>query len=385
MLRTTINLNPLFAAQLLLLVMSFLQVNAKQVNVANFGAKGDGVQDDTMPIVKAIATLKDGDILVFNGNYKVSPNRQLMQGWEIIPAIFNLPDCSYTIEGNNSKFIIDDRSGDNGLCLFRTAFMSRKRTAIKSLSIQGRGNAGANNNLIDGITVNGSSNGIYSNINVYDTKRHGIYLIHGASYNTFTNIRIERTNREMLGCGIQLEGASNNVFSKLILRDIGANAIDLNQWVPSNFYPQSSNSPYKQEGSYKSSYNQFNIVLIENTGVNNNLSYLGGGTNNVDDDYYGINIIRGSNNNQFVFNTIKNIRLDVGKIAPAKSTYAAAIRIMGSNGNVIRGKEIVNTGNYIVRMEGAERNSLDVDYCTGYRSLYPPDTSKKNVIKVKRK
>ncbi|UEG54953.1 glycoside hydrolase family 55 protein [Mucilaginibacter daejeonensis] len=358
-----------------LIVMCFLNLDASYarfLNIKAYGAKADGKANDTKAILKALTLLKDDDTLYFQGKFLVTPEYSIQNTWEAAPVIFNLPNKRFTIlGGSTAEFILGNTKG-NALSIFRTAFCSTKKIVIKSIKIIGKGNKGVVGNLIDGITVNGSKFGEFSDISIVDTKRHGIYMIYGASYNTLKNINVKGTNREMLGCGLQLEGASKNIFEKIRLINIGANGIDVNKWQCGGLYNCGNKSPYTQV--IYSLGNKFSKILIDNTGVNNNTSYGAGGSCNFDDDYYGVNIINGSDDNSFDNIEIKNVRLNSGDILPKKSTYRAALRLMSVKNCTLKCKKIVNS-EYVAYLQSAPNTTINVDYAEVTTELLSEDNS----------
>lgn len=345
---------------------------ARFINVRVYGAKANGITDDTRAILKALASLKDNDTLYFSGRFLVTPDYSIQKTWEAAPVIFNLPDKKITIlGGQTANFILGETKG-NALAMFRTAFQSKKRFEIKSIRIIGTGNKGSTGSLVDGITINGSQFGRYSNINIINTKRHGIYMIYGANYNTLKNISVKGTNREMLGCGLQLEGASKNIFDGIQLTDIGANGIDINKWHCGGLYYCDNNSPYHK--TFYSIGNKFNNVIIDNTGVNNNTFFGAGGTCNVDDDYYGINIINGSDYNSLYNVQVKNVRLYTGEILPQKSTYRAALRLMSVKNCILNCTKVINS-TYIAYLHNTSNSVINVKYAEATTELLSYDSS----------
>ncbi|MBR7133511.1 MAG: right-handed parallel beta-helix repeat-containing protein [Clostridia bacterium] len=273
------------------------------------------------------------------------------EAWELEPASFVLPDAPLTIKGDGESTVFYKPVAsklENSIAMFRTAFKSTSEITLKDFTIKGTYNPGPNYGLVDGIVINGSSNVTVENICTEGTKRHGIYLMCGANGNVIKNVHIDNPTRMMLGTGIQLEGAYNNEFYNVYLTNIGANAIDLNMWNAGSFYPANdgtNNSPYSESEKYYSTGNTFIGGYISGTGLHN--GNIGGGgyiDPSPHDDYYGINVINGSNNNKFVFDYIENVRM-------TETDYenAAAIRLMNSSYNTFEIGRVSNSTKYAVR------------------------------------
>lgn len=63
------NINPILIFLAAILLLSF---EPKAANVKDYGAKGDGIQDDTRAITNAIAACRDGVLLFPAGRYRIS-------------------------------------------------------------------------------------------------------------------------------------------------------------------------------------------------------------------------------------------------------------------------------------------------------------------------
>ncbi|MBR7133512.1 MAG: hypothetical protein IKD04_08265 [Clostridia bacterium] len=288
--------------------------------------------------------------------------------WELEPAAFNIPDAPLTIRGAGAGTVIYKPRASkttNIVAMFRTSFKSTSEITLKDFKIRGTYNPGSNYGLADAIVINGSSNVTIENIYTEGTKRHGIYLICGAHNNLISNVYIDNPTRMMLGTGIQLEGAYNNEFYDVYLTNIGANGIDLNMWNAGSYYPANNGingSPYEADEKYYSTGNVFIGGYISGTGLHN--GRIGGG-GYIDpspyDDYYGINVINGSNNNKFVFDYIENVRM-------TETDYenAAAIRLMGSYNNTFEIGRVTNSSQYVVRCNNPNSgNKIVINEATG--------------------
>ena len=320
----------------------------------------------TPAIQKAIdeASKTGAAVYIPSGEYPCEPAEET-EDWEVTPATFYLPDAAVTIMGDGEETVLykprNESVTANSAAMFRTAYNSSAEITIKNIKIRGNNNPGSNYGLIDGIVLNGSSNTTVENVAVDGTKRHGIYMIAGANNNKIVNPVISNTNREMLGCGIQLEGAYDNTVINPVITNSGANAIDLSLWAPGGIYPAndgSNGSPYSSSDNFRSTGNVITGGMIAGTGVDN--GDIGGGAfenNDNDDDYYGLNIIKGSNGNKISLELIRDVR-----IADNYNTKAAAIRLYEVENNEINIKQVYNTKQYVLAFKSTCRNnSVTVD------------------------
>lgn len=319
------------------------------------------------------------------GVYSCEPSNADKASWESMPVIFNLPDANITIEGEGSSTVLKKgKQAANALAMFRTAFCGHANIKIANLKIQGNGNPGSVSGLVDGICVNGSSNGSFENITIDKTKRHGIYAIYGAENNSFSGLKISNCNREMLGCGIQFEGASYNDIANVDIDNIGSNGIDFNDWFPSGYYPannSSNGSPYLSLQRYYSQHNKVVGGIINGTGVINNSDAGGGMTCNPDDDYYGINIIGHSDYNEFNLSSITNVRIN-----GTPNTYASAVRMWNVQGNRVTIGTVCGTSNYIARIDkSSKNNSIVVQKASNFQQkvlFSSNETATENIIQI---
>ena len=319
----------------------------------------------TPAIQKAIDTAAETGAAVYipSGEYPCEPAEE-KESWEVTPAAFYLPDAAVTIMGDGEETVLykprNASITENSAAMFRTSYKSSAKITIKNIKIRGNNNPGSNFGLIDGIVLNGSSNATVENVSVDGTKRHGIYMIAGANNNKIVNPVISNTNREMLGCGLQLEGAYNNTVINPVITDSGANAVDLSLWVPGGIYPAndgSNGSPYSSSDDYRSTGNVITGGMIAGTGIDN--GNIGGGAfeNNAnDDDYYGLNIIKGSNGNKISLDLIRDVRT-----ADNYNSKAAAIRLYDVENNEINVKQVYNTKQYVLSFRNTcQNNSVTV-------------------------
>ena len=319
----------------------------------------------TPAIQKAIDTAAETGATVYipSGEYPCEPAEE-KESWEVTPATFYLPDAAVTIMGDGEETVLykprNASITENSAAMFRTSYKSSAKITIKNIKIRGNNNPGSNFGLIDGIVLNGSSNATVENVSVDGTKRHGIYMIAGANNNKIVNPVISNTNREMLGCGLQLEGAYNNTVINPVITSSGANAVDLSLWVPGGIYPAndgSNGSPYSSSDDYRSTGNVITGGMIAGTGIDN--GNIGGGAfeNNAnDDDYYGLNIIKGSNGNKISLDLIRDVRT-----ADNYNSKAAAIRLYDVENNEINVKQVYNTKQYVLSFRNTcQNNSVTV-------------------------
>lgn len=341
------------------------------VNVKMFGAKGDGLTNDTKAIYDALnyAYENNKNLYIPAGEYMVDSNLTTKEDWEIFAPVFQLQDKKILIYGDGESTILRKIKNDNNaIAMFRTCFNSENKVHIKDLKIVGNMNAGSNGNLIDGICVNGSNNGVFENIYINGTKRHGFYLIHNAKYNKILNPVIRNTSREMSGCGIQLEGASYNTIKNVDIRKTGSNAIDFNTWFTSLYYPRGK---YQADKTYNSVGNEVIGGILKDIALENQSEGGGIATNFVDDDYYGVNIINNSNFNYVSLDFIENVRIVDD---PAKFTYQCVIRLYNCSHNEVFIKDVKNIKKYICRLgENTTLNTVVIDKCNYYSKVLDID------------
>ncbi len=341
------------------------------VNVTDYSSyvenAGTESENWTPAINKAIEdAVANGKSTVYlpAGTYQCEPDSDKKQAWEGNDnAAIYLPDAAITIKGDGSTTKLTKGPGAKNItAMFRTAYKGTAAITISDLAIVGKGNPGSGEGLIEGIVINGSSNGTFSNITILATKRHAIYLICGAEYNTIENVKLSDMNRECLGTGLQFEGASNNTVKNIVITNVGANGIDLTDWNTGSLYPSSaedSSSPYDADYHPTSCNNVIIGGRIGGTGIQS-----GSTTSGHDDDYYGINIIRGSNDNEITLDYVGNIRPE------GINTNAAAIRLMEVTGNVITVEKFRSSINAAVKIDGETTtgNTVNMKDTADYRN-----------------
>ena len=292
------------------------------VSVKDFGAVGDGIADDGPAIRAAIAaTAGTGNALDFgNATYLINSTETKLS-WETFAPAIRLPDSELTIIG--SGFTLQSGTSGAFLCMIQTTIGSSAKIKVSGGTVKGTGDTGGSTYaLIDGIVLNKNTSNVEIDMQVDNTKRHGFYVIDGANHNIVKSTKISNTNREMLGCGVQIEGASDNYVQVDTMYQIGSNGLDINEWTAGGYYPVAGG--YTATNS--SSANKVFINSIDGTGINNNPT----GSFNGDDDYYGLNLIGATTVNNYVeVGEIKSVRTSNGTISPHLSTYAAAVRLGG--------------------------------------------------------
>ena len=157
-------------------------MGSKIINVTKdpYFAKGDGKNDDTEAIQKALNDYPDGDYIIYlpHGIYKVSDaltwptskkeessyRRTILQGQSIGGTIIQLADSTYGFDNPDfPKAMIFTGEGAS----------PKYRNAIRDLTIRtGRGNPGA-----IGIQFNASNQGTINNVKVYSGDSTGVYGI----------------------------------------------------------------------------------------------------------------------------------------------------------------------------------------------------------------
>lgn len=311
-----------------------------RVNILDFShlvIQYDSINKNWAPAISAAIeyAVQNGikEVYIPAGTYTCEGDTSPMEKWETFPVIFNLPDADITICGDGENSVLaKGRQVTNCMAMFRTAYKSDANIVLKDITIQGKHNPGSSKALIDGIVLNGSSNTVIENVTIRATKRHAIYAICGASYNTIKNINIDYVNREMLGVGLQFEGAHHNTVKNIAITNSGANAVDFNLWNTQAYYPANNGtngSPYNASEVYYSTDNIIEGGYISGTGIMNGGVGGGGHSCDPDDDYYGLNIIFGSDNNRITLDYIENVRPE------SHNGNAAAVRLMGVKNNII--------------------------------------------------
>lgn len=190
--------------------------------------------------------------------------------------------------------------------------------------------------VADGVALVQSSNVYLIGDEVRNVKRHGFYLIL-SNDNRADWLTASGMTRQMLGCGIQFEGSSRNVFNQVVISNVGGNGVDLNYFHPGNQYipgHTSSAIDHPIDGLHGndaySTLNQFWALTIDGAGLP-----TGSDLDQSPDDFYGLNIINGSNTNFFQLTSVSRLR----DYAPCGSPREpVAIRLLNVTGNNFSGK-----------------------------------------------
>ena len=348
------------------------------VNIKNFGAKGDGVTNDTQAILNALnfAYNNNQNLYIPQGIYMVDNEFTEKEDWEVFTPVFKLQDKPITIFGDGYLSVLKKiKNNNNAVSMFRTSLESTSKIILKDFKIEGNMNAGSVGNLIDGITLNGCKNVVCENIFIDKTKRHGFYIIHNAQGNEIISPKIRNTSREMSGCGIQFEGASYNIIKNVDIRKTGSNAIDFNTWFTSLYYPEGT---YQASESFNSIGNEVIGGVLLDIALENQTEGGGSATNFVDDDYYAINIINNSSFNKINIDLIENVRIVDD---PAKCTYQSAIRLYNCFQNEVFVKNLKNIKKYGCRLgENTTLNTVIVDNCKHLEKIIDIDLGTKGNI-----
>lgn len=236
------------------------------VDVKHFGAKGDGITDDTLPIKKAIETLKK--ILFSKGTYNISD-------------VLEITKSGYLIDGDNATI--------KATSLIFSVFKIYKTTenigdtTIKNIFIE------CNNRADYGIhCTDYKYNNIIDAVSIYHSKIHGISLSLNCWINTIQNCRIYYAGSSGIYCG-------NNANSVgIINNEIGV----CNIGIELNAATVSTNGLYLQRNTIQSCINSGISVL----GFMNAVSIIGNYLE--DNEVYGINTEGDSTGTSIIGNTI---------------------------------------------------------------------------------
>lgn len=151
----------------------------------------------------------------------------------------------------------------------------------------------------DGIIINFGSNSVYSGTNVItDSDDDGLYLLNGASSNSFSGFTISSTGAVTSGDGIYFVGNSDsNTFDNFVIQDMNNDGVDINPSSNNTF----TNSEFRNNGVRgvrvrgASNGNIFNNNLFLENG-NIGLSFQGTGVGAANQSYE--NCFRNSSNIQ---------------------------------------------------------------------------------------
>lgn len=102
-------------------------------NVKNYGAKGDGVSDDSVAIVNAIASAKNGDVVFFPaGVYNIRSEITISKSCQIVGASAFNSDSFPNIADKQNGTIINAINGSNGFRVLGACGVTFKNLYIKN-------------------------------------------------------------------------------------------------------------------------------------------------------------------------------------------------------------------------------------------------------------
>uniref|UniRef100_UPI0019543FEB right-handed parallel beta-helix repeat-containing protein n=1 Tax=Klebsiella aerogenes TaxID=548 RepID=UPI0019543FEB len=193
--------------------------NPKTVRPEDFGAKGDGLADDTNPIQKAINS--GADEIIFSGKYKVTP-----QSFPGIPGVIGHNSVCLDVKSNQvlkgqGKIILGKSShGNSGAILANITSQQINDTTI-SVSIDG-GQIGGKNGFSGIVLINAKRCVIGNNISISNMSYNGIRLARSS-----LSCRIQDVNIRNVGyIGIQAKQPRNIFVCNNIIENTKDNAID---------------------------------------------------------------------------------------------------------------------------------------------------------------
>lgn len=153
------------------------------INVKDFGAKGDGVNDDYLPILNAIKyvnSINGGTIIFPNGTYRIDKH---IDGTELERLEFK--DCNYLkIDGRNSVINIKGnfhRSNSSIKQLPGLIFRNCKNVKIENIEINGNANETTRASSVvesysSGIAIHGCKNVTIESVYVHHMTCDGLYI-----------------------------------------------------------------------------------------------------------------------------------------------------------------------------------------------------------------
>lgn len=349
------------------MAVTFGTGSIRNIHSALFGDKGDGVNDDAAAIRAAIKSASAGMVVTILDGTHLALSTETPLNYEVASPAIRIPDTDITIEGHGRNTILQNGTNGSYLCMFQTTYGSSANVKLVNLHVQGTGNAGASSYaLLDGVVVNGNTTHFYSDVTIDGTKRHGYYVIAGANGNTLKSTKISNANRTSLGCSVQIEGGSNNLVLIDEIVNSGGNAVDINAFTgpaPGTGIYYANTGPW---GStvYTPTHNVVKVKRIDGTGVNTGAAY------DIDDDYYGVNLLVGSHNT-VECGEIKSVRIANGS---SGSTYASAIRLGSGRQNVVKVAKVssigplvdgINTG-CVAKLDSPQDSIVDVTQAEFY-------------------
>ncbi|EPG9697330.1 right-handed parallel beta-helix repeat-containing protein [Klebsiella aerogenes] len=322
--------------------------NPKAVRPEDFGAKGDGLADDTNPIQKAINS--GADEIIFSGKYKVTP-----QSFPGIPGVIGHNSVCLDVKSNQvlkgqGKIILGKSShGNSGAILANITSQQINDTTI-SVSIDG-GQIGGKNGFSGIVLINAKRCVIGNDISISNMSYNGIRLARSS-----LSCRIQNVNIKNVGyIGIQAQQPRNIFVCNNTIENTKDNAIDFESnkgyqdgYIHDNTITKCKTGIFLESGGNCSIYNnkisKFYVAGIFlnriNTPANNVRIYkniIDGIGNKVQKG--GIAINNNIRTATISSNTFKN--LDYSIWANGKISHIT----VGENKNINIGKSIIRVGN----------------------------------------
>lgn len=167
------------------------------VDVKSFGARGDGVTDDTAALNRAAAT-RDKNIFFSSGTYLVSR-----------PIVF-AGLSGQTVQGSGAVIKAAPGWTMSGSDLGVVSLRGASNVTVKSLVVQGFANRNVSSwsNRMDGVFVRSSTNVTVEGVEVREVQTMGINAENSSGFKVLGS-KIIRTHGTGLGCG----SCTNSVFS----------------------------------------------------------------------------------------------------------------------------------------------------------------------------
>jgi hypothetical protein len=203
--------------------VSYSMIDAAPINVADYGATGDGTTDDTVAIQAAFnAVSASGGTVVFE------PGKTYMINGSYLPiqTLFGgvKPKSGTIIQGNNAKLKVITSSA-TGYCVLNLNAVSN--IAINDLNIQGDvgRHIGTTGEFGHGLMIMGCDNVVLNNL--FITLCWGDAVLFSEYVRVNGNTNVDVNNCEFVDCrrqGVSVVDLSNGTFIGCSFRNIGATA-----------------------------------------------------------------------------------------------------------------------------------------------------------------